>query len=232
MSIQEALDRASRSARAVKERALSGGYEMQFFIESWRGTEPVALVAVVGQRDVLLRAAEICASGFGADVLALTTDAFMATDPINPRTGRMWEPGQLAVEVEKHGGLDRGAITEALLTTAYNRAGDTGFCMQRYRVQGGSLRWLRQEEVPGDAQPSGRVPDVMARIMKGNSIDPDLAEAGVSVTSERERAVADFAVVRALLRELRHDVVASLYALPGTNRHRYLEHRMGGNLRS
>lgn len=203
---------------------------MQFFMESWRGAEPVGLVAMNADRDLLLQVAQLCASGFGADMLSSTVDAFMSSDPINPNTGQVWAPGQLAVEAAKPGGMDRGLITEALITSVYNRSGDSTLTIQRYRVRSTVLEWLGPPPIPEHAEAGGLIEDTMKRIMEGTSVEQQMGQHGVSIRSERERAITDFAVVRALNRLLKGNGVVMLYATPGSERHRYLKYRMQGGL--
>lgn len=230
MNIEKALTRAVLAAQGVKQEAVARGEEMQFFLQPWRGMDPVGLVSLQGDRDLMLHAAELCARGFGADLISLATDAFMATDPVDPSTGRTWEPGALAVAMQSGDGPRRAAVSEALIISAHNRAGDSAVRIETYTLAQGAVRWTGRLSMPEGTMVAGLIEQRMQRVMAGPSVEQDLGRAGTVIASERDRAAADFATVRALRRALGRQGVVILHAKAGTDRHRYLEYRMGDHL--
>ncbi len=85
--IAEARDRTALFVRSVKERTVRRGEELNSFVSCWRGSEPVALIEVSGGRDALVPVLHLAAVGFGADLLGLSNDTVMATEPTHPKRG-------------------------------------------------------------------------------------------------------------------------------------------------
>jgi hypothetical protein len=229
--LQEVLDRATAQARDVKEQKVRDAQgdpdrtacTILNVVHAYRGEEPVALLMPTGEvsGDTILRAAHVAALGFGADVLAVTSEGWMPTaghQLINPRTGRQWQRGEMQEAVEEHGALESGTMTEVLTTVVVNRAGDVAGAAQTFRVRGRTtalgiaawdLEWT--DELPPEARGKsagwgGRIPETLAEIMEEVPVDVLLARvsklraADYGLTEVQARAHMDCAVVKTLTR--------------------------------
>jgi hypothetical protein len=187
MRLNEYLQNANENARSMKEHTCADGRaDVHPQICVYRGDELIALVTLFHhQRDEILTAASVCAAGFDADVLSLTFETYAADgkidDPdgghVNPRTGKQWGPGEMQDAAENHQGIEKGWVTEALLITVANRAGDVVAINQSYRYEGKTLVW--QESVlptmglafglPPSPQLQGLIPDALRQAMNTKS---------------------------------------------------------------
>lgn len=137
MSLREMCDQAHEMAKGLKDdevRDYHGDNRMELsinpVIQGWRGASPVIVMTPMDvDRDQALRAAWICAQGFGCDAIAMSTDAWSAKGArgkadINPVTGKRWGRNEMQDVVLNHEGIEKGWIVEGLMTYAVNRAGD------------------------------------------------------------------------------------------------------------
>lgn len=140
MSLRKMCDEAAAMAKGLKEDEVAGTHvenrvatSINPVIQGWRGLAPVVVMFPVDvDRDQALRAAFICATGFGCDTIAMTTDAWTAASDTNPVTGKDWRQGEMQDVVHNHQGIEKGWIKESLTTQAVNRAGDVAGTHQGY----------------------------------------------------------------------------------------------------
>lgn len=262
MKIGDALDKATASVRTVKERHVRqvkgkpGHTDIQTVIESYRGDDLVATVFLPPDRDAMLEAAWIAARGFSADVIAVTMETYQGTatttgddreawdrgeipQMLNPLTGKPLEQGDLTDLALNHDGIARGWVTEALVTQVLNRAGDSKFVTQPYRIVGREVEWtplpdtLREDMDSEGFDYRGIVPESLADAMRADTIDQVVAKETLlsmgtlsGLGEERARAHADVAAVRVISERLaRKHVMVLLAAKPGSVREQVLRDR-------
>ncbi len=189
--------------------------DIRYLVHGWRGAELVVTVFPSGQSfTVALAAAQVAAVGFGCDAVAVTTETFSAGVAVSPLTGKPWVPGEMQRVAEEHGGLDTGAVVEALVTLVVNRAGDVAGLSAPYRIERSvnalgvvsySVEWLPEsmDDGHGDYWDGGLV-KMLARFMNEPPVDALFARTGLSVgdfglTPDQVRTHMDCAVVKRLL---------------------------------
>jgi hypothetical protein len=221
-TILELREQAAERARALKEMAVSEAQgkdqrpEIRPTVQGWRGSEPVVVMMPAQvDRDQGLKAAWLCATGFGCDALAFTVDTWGTNTRLNPVTGKRWGPGEMQEIVQHHQGLEKGWIRESLSTFVVNRAGDLVSIYQGFRLTQstsalGIVRWgLEWTEVHrGDLRNAnesaeGVVPESLLRYMNEPTMAHHLARTGLSgrdfgLDDVEAQAHADCAVVRSL----------------------------------
>lgn len=256
MRIADILERATAAVRTTKEnhvrqvKGRPGHTDIQTFIEFFRGDQMVALVTMPPDRDAMLTAALIGASGFGADSLAVSMETWghtaklqspAPTNPddieaaaarvLHPLTGEPIKQGDLADLALNHDGIAKGWVVEGILTQVLNRAGDTATVLQPYRITGRTVEWLPRDFDTDGTAVAGRVADALAHAMRADTIEQDMARHGVTFASlgleaERGRAHADVATVTALRERFGEHALILLAADPGTVRDQVLRERL------
>ena len=241
MNLHEHLERAAASARrALEDRAQDNHSPdptvLRPVVEGWRGDEPViVLITADASRDEALNAARVAAFAFGCDVLSVTTDTWAPRpgyEEYNPvtrrrvtkaesmRTGESaWGPGEMQDAVHNHGALEKGWISESLMTVVVNRAGDMAMSFQGYsqvhrRSALGIDSWEIAWEPPrfptfdtreDGAQATGVIPETLVALMNAAPLDVLLAKVvgaadRFGVTQEQARAHMDCAAIKVLPR--------------------------------
>lgn len=260
---REASDTAAAHARKVKDehvRQVKGKRDrtdIATVIEAFRDGEPVAYALTLPHRDTMLAVAEVLANGLGADLLALTFEAYAVigsatpeetaagrlnpeTNPsgINPDTGQRWGEGEMGAYFAAHG--PDGVVSEALNTTVATRAGDVWMFAQPYRIEGTSVTWDDRDNFDSNrdtrAEASGYVPRVLREVMTKPTVlqqalraRPDFAD----MSTERLLANNDAACVKYLphlvaqLPDPEAFINLALFAIPGSVRHQVLVERLG-----
>lgn len=232
MNINDALGVAMRGARQSKEQQVRRGHrtgdvDIPATLTCYRGATPVAAVQPTGGREDYVQAARIGAYGFRADVVSLVNDSYHTTGPAgqagprptNPITGRAWEPGEMQRVALEHDGVARGLVSEGIIVTVANRAGDLAAASIGYRRSGAHLLW-GEEDTLLDGAVSGYIPASLRALMA----EPDMGtvfyrETGLDVSGEVADAWADVATALRVTGSGRGAVVM-LYAEPGTERER------------
>jgi hypothetical protein len=200
-------------------------------IAVYRGLDPVAIVMVGHhERDVILSAAHVAAWGFGPDVLALLIETWCAQDDAaraNPLTGQAWGPGEMQDAVQNHGALEKGWISDALMVTVHNRAGDIAAASLPYRIVRHEVVWGEPLTEPDRLE--GFIPEVLTQIMD----EPDLTHLyahyralsdAQDLTNEELRDTCDVLTAGALI-EHGHGVL--LRAEPGSSREQMIRDDLG-----
>lgn len=223
-SLREKCDQAAEMAKGLKDDRVAdyhGEDRDEVFlhpiIEGWRGDDwVVTMIPMQVDRDQALRAAWICAQGFGCDSMAFTTDAWSATTRANPVTGKPWGEREMQDVVVNHDGLGKGWITEGLGTHAVNRAGDLAGTYQRFTtmtrrsvlgIVSWSLEWTerRTTGLGGEARSrtEGMITDNLVRYMNMTTTGQAMASLGITgrdfgLDDVEAQAHADCAVVKTL----------------------------------
>jgi hypothetical protein len=153
VTIKDHLQAVTALARDLREQtARRGRVTISAHVLAYRGLEPVAAVVVAQhQRDRVLEAADIAARGFGADAIALVMDTWCATDDFalySPLTGQSWGPGEMQHAAEDHGAVEKGWLSDALLVTVHNRAGDVAAVTLPYRIASREVIWAEPQVEP------------------------------------------------------------------------------------
>jgi hypothetical protein len=155
--------------RAVCRDGARRGSDMSPQLLCFRGREPVAIVILRRHvRDEILMAFRVCASGFAADSISTIFETYAALgtpgEPaLNPRTGQPWTEGGMQYEAEHHQGVERGRVTEALVVTTANRAGDVAFTTLPYHYD--PAEGLVWEEAHDLGEPGGHMIRAMVKAM-------------------------------------------------------------------
>lgn len=141
--IRKLVNEAADQARRLKEMECEDNHDrdrrpaLRPSIQGWRGADPVALmIPSQVDRDAGLRAAYLCATGFGCDSIAFSVDTWSATTMTNPLTKKRWGPREMQDLADNHDGVAKGWISDGLSTFVVNRAGDLASVMQRYTLKG------------------------------------------------------------------------------------------------
>lgn len=197
-TIGERRDQAAERVRHLKEAKVADWTgedrpELHPTVIGWRGDEEVVvLMAAQVDRDEGLRAAQVAAMGFGCDSLAFCVDTWGTKLRVNPMTGREWGEREMQGLVERHQGIERGWINEALSTFVVNRAGDLAASYQGYRqtrvgfgkrTRRWTLEWTDSHtSEPGEVghRHEGRVPDALHRAMTRPTSMQYLASLGLT----------------------------------------------------
>jgi hypothetical protein len=226
--INELLEQAVKTGREVKAESAKRGEKMMApTLIPYRGAEQVAVVitATEGSRS-LVSAARLAITGFGADVLVLTFDTFHSTLPENPRTGKEWERGEMQELAEKHHGLERGWVTDAIHVMAVNRADDmVAWTLPYKKVSRHRLEWLDDTTFPhadsAVVKAQGFIPDALREAMSEPPLMLTMEQAGAGgaafgLEPERAWAHSDLAVAQVLTRKA--GCTVALQSMEGTVR--------------
>lgn len=229
-TLEELCDRALGTARRrladeTAEAHARADIELGPVVEGFRGNQAVIVLfpheSAPGAEEAL-RACWLAATAFACDTITMTTDTYMAVgdakdgaqakDMVNPLTGKPWGRGDMQELAMHHRGVERGWITEALMTLAVNRAGDTATATAEYKLteRKGNLSrepWVQLEwgfehsaaETP--IKMEGRVVDNVVRYMNHPTIAQIMARAGLhaeefGLTYEQALAHMDCAAVK------------------------------------
>lgn len=190
MRINDYLDHAILAARETKEQACrERPADICPYVSAYRGDELISIITLRHQVAAeVLTVATISAVGFDADVISMVVETYIAdtasNDPaagINPHTGRPWQPGEMQDVAENHDGIEKGWVTEALVVTVANRAGDVGVINQPYRFSGKHLVWVDNHLRPkvfeeGNKNHGGIIPDALRRAMQRKSTSQVFSE--------------------------------------------------------
>lgn len=235
----DTLTSAVDTAKAVKVKAAERGHEnINTTIICHRGETPVAVIEMDGMdRDAMLMTAELATVGYEADMLTMAFETFMATTPINPRTGKVWEPGDMQESARMYEGRENGWIRDALMVYVANRAGDQLARTMPYRLHDRRVEWIDSEAMGNDgddgAQFGGYVPRMLAAIMNRPSFVAGVAKLGVEYTDlaqgmsiEAATAIQDCSTTKVLMdpplvaqmRGMPEGTSVALYSKPGTER--------------
>lgn len=146
-------------------------------------------------RDLGLAIASIGAPGYGADEMLFAVDAHYTTQPLNPRTGKPWQPGEMQKACDHEGACDVGVTTDCLMVLTVNLAGEMRWMNVPYHVDKATreTHWLDTEFMPEDLQLAGLVPDTLRDAMKRDRLPLEAPDGGVT------RAEADAFVTAALM---------------------------------
>jgi hypothetical protein len=183
----------------------------------WRGEQLIVAIHPAGlSTDTALGAAHAAAAWFSCDSLALTAETYVAGTPYSPLTGKRWTPGELQHVVEEHGGLETGAVVEALMTFVVNRAGDATGITERYRIDRRvnglgiatySIEWLAAEVMH---RQEGPTVNALVQFMEDESIDAilgrEMAREGISpadfgLNADEAQTHADCVAIKRLSRD-------------------------------
>lgn len=146
MKIIELADRVAAEVRQSKDAWLrdqsapDADTNVRHMVHGYRGESPVVLLMPLRiDRDDTLKGAWLAAKFFGCDTLAFTTESWAPAREYvdrDPYTGKPWSgrPHSMQDAVEQWYALEEGVITDCLMTTVANRAGDIALLTQNYRV--------------------------------------------------------------------------------------------------
>ncbi len=201
-TMQEALDLAVLVAKDAKDKlARKRDNNLSTMLVAYRGEEPVAHIFPEQQvnRDEMLKCALLAVRGFSADMLALIFETWQATDLINPVTGKRWGPREMQDAADNHDGVAKGWITDALMVSVYNRAGDATSTILPYRISNKVVVWSKPMEAATAL--GGYVHNALLQIMRKPDLDTEMTRMGVSfadfnLTAEEGRAHQDIATVK------------------------------------
>ncbi|HEU0130797.1 MAG TPA: hypothetical protein VFQ85_07380 [Mycobacteriales bacterium] len=132
-----------------------------------RGGTVLAVVAAPALDVTLgLSAIGAAAVGYAADELVLSADAHLSHSGTNPRTGRPWAPGEMQRLCDTEGACDLGLLTNAMVSTWANRAGQLAMWTDPYHIDktARTVTWTpsRAEQLAIEQPPftlAGRIPD-------------------------------------------------------------------------
>lgn len=216
MKIEDALEHAMKRARELKEDRVKadtegtlGSADIHGIIEGYRGNSPVVVMMPMRiDRDAALHAVRIAATGFGCDVIAMTTESWHPTEDYNlynPITGErktieqarkgggVWGPGAMQDAAENHGALEKGWMRACLMTMVVNRAGDIASGTVDYQVahrttvlgiNSSTIEWVGEplilSTMKEGAQNSGVIPEAMVEFMNEEPADVLIQKAGLT----------------------------------------------------
>jgi hypothetical protein len=175
----------------------TSGFPAVPVILAYRGDDNIATVGVGAQSfHAMMLAAQLCATGFGADQIVCTSDMFHALVPVNPRTWSTWQPMEMAECADLYEGRENGWVEDVLTVCGVNRAGDIDQVQIAYTPEPGGVQWKRPTEVTcentGNGCFHGDIPDMLRSYMGMPSFTippgaldrdpPEVVQARVDVT--------------------------------------------------
>lgn len=205
-------------------------------VHFWRGEDLVSVVLPLNHdRDLMLRFADVGASGFGADLVAISFDAYSAIVMKNPLTGEAWGGDEMHQAATKHKGRERGWLSDCISSIAVNRAGDQWSIQRRYRKEFPRVHWgdttvfssledgLHGGGVMGDALVEAMVdlPTLDQLIARSGLTPMDLG-----LSADEARAHMDCATVK-MFPKLGLEGLGLLHAEPGSTRAAIIEESLG-----
>jgi len=193
------LDEHARVAKHTLTGMLAAGDGFAPMIIAFRGMNTVCMVIpAMGDGEMIAATAKLMASGFGADSIMITSDTWGAHTLFNPLTGRSWRPGEMAEVAEKHDGLARGLVHEALILTVISRNRPQAMRQIPYKraADGKSVIWLDDD----GAEPSAWVALSVGRFAHVLDVKEwtDLSRLKRKLGREPSRAEMDYAVAESL----------------------------------
>lgn len=181
----------------TKRSMVVGDPEAMFkpVIDIWRSEQPLLSIFCFGvPYEHLDRALEAATALFRADAAALVHEAWGASSPINPHTGRLWGPGEMGDYIQRHGGTD-AVVFEQLAASVCNSAGDIVSIVQPFTLERSSFGQLNMtlgertvmSTLDDSVSLDGRFPDAMRA---GMDAGPDVV--GKVLATGREQGLDAF----------------------------------------
>lgn len=240
--LAEIRDATVASAKGFKERATQKGPgDIPHLVEVYRGGTIVATLFVRSRvgGSFLVWMIQLAAAGFDADAMTYVMESLgpgpNSPYPLtqHPATGKPLQGGDLNKLVDE-GGLERGLVTESLLVTAQNRAGDVMAAYLPYHYAGGRhLVWDEPEitDAGEEASVVGAMADpINAAMTEGLTFSQVFP--GIAI-DELSRAEVDTSVAQVIGRKgnmmpSRGSVEIMLWTEPGSERERVLREQARG----
>ncbi|MFT4125641.1 MAG: hypothetical protein QM662_05365 [Gordonia sp. (in: high G+C Gram-positive bacteria)] len=200
------ITRVVLTARRRKEESAAAGEQRHGLLAVRDGT-PLAWVDHT-EVNALLGAADVVASGYGADALAVVLEAVLPLVETNPLTGENWRPGEADDVWREHDGAERGWVSECLVIELMTRAGERVAVSQPFRVTGDGIDWA--DDVLGIGGTG--LADVLAGALSRPAVDPATVpdpgehfvapEGAPHLPPDRGRIALDVGLTRVLDRQL------------------------------
>lgn len=213
MGLADVLERSVDDAKRIKEYVCrKGPHNIHRLVTWYRGAESIALAVMLeSDRAQLLEVTGMGIFGFGADAVAIVSDAWMPAKPgamdkrppdvlramsddelaaqnLHPITGKPLEYGDLN-KLAEEGGLDKGYLVEALMIQATSRAGYQRGCITEFRYAGGNLVWGQERRMIDEGEGTetdvmrGEISDHLVRQMNAPTLQQTQGLKGLDLTA-------------------------------------------------
>lgn len=239
-TMTDALDIAVSATKGTKERTVKDGQrDMLPTVLAYRGDNRIALIQGPAiDRDQMLRIVEMAVRGYEADVVSMAFESWACS---KLGMAELEKLGGISLQeaVRLHGALGKGWVSDCLMVTAANRAGDIVARTYPYEVKGRRLHW-REEFLPPHPPEDigGYVPDVIRQIMLAQpGMSAQEMQRGMEMFSSDEEqmwASRDCAVTKLMLdppaqwqrQGFPEGVTIALGVAPGTKREQIIRRSM------
>lgn len=190
MALRELHEQTIAGVKRVKEYACRNRpRDIPAMIDVYRGEVLVATIRPpMKTTGDMIAAIATAASGFEGDAMIIAAESFSPTlapnmellsddelaevsrkNEINPVTGRPWAYGEMAEVARLHDGIAMGWVTELILFSSVNRAGDLIATHQPFRYVAGKYLSWGTPWTRTDQQIDGDVPAAMVAAMNAPS---------------------------------------------------------------
>lgn len=215
MGLADVLERSVDDAKRIKEYVCrKGPHNIHRLVTWYRGDESIALAVMLeSDRDQLLEVTGMGIFGFGADAVAIVSDAWMPASPgatdrrhsdelrdlsddelasmnLHPITGKPLEYGDLN-KLADQGGLAKGWVVEALMTQATSRAGYQRGCISEFRYADRNLLWGQERRMIDEGKGSetdvmrGEISDQLVKQMNAPTLQQTQGLKGLDLTTQQ-----------------------------------------------
>lgn len=211
IDLDKLLDDVSERVRMLADTCVSEERMIHPSIIGMRGDEEIIVVMLAHHiRDEILAVTRTLVGGLALDAVAIANDGYQPTTPVNPRTGKLWRPGEMQDVVEHFDGIENGWIQETLVSECADRSGELRMLVQPYRRRARRVKWKPTQR---PIMVEGTMPNALRQIMRETPFDPDWtdgdpADPGGWEANEK-RDITDAIVV-----ELLHNVVDAAIMMP------------------
>jgi hypothetical protein len=243
MSLQEKLAEVSKVMRDTKTAWVATEPEntdLVIYLHFWRGEEMVVSVLCALDRDTALRAGEMAAAGYNADIMSVSFESYSTPLKESPLTGEAWKHMEMQYVVETvPDAYEKGWVSECITTSVHDRNGGYALHMQPYRIHGTEVEY--SEETGGmdsdtEGEGGGVMHDWMQHIMTRpklieivNASDQPEAEAlgFIAETMPEEEQLAHYDLVTSAVLMERELATGVFYSAPsGSLREQMLKERV------
>jgi hypothetical protein len=132
-----------------------------------RNEQVIAQVLQHADRDSMLHNINRGVYSFGADAIVVSFETYVANQELNPLSGEPWGQGEMQYIAQYEQGVEKGIVSDALMTHAQNREGRSVEISSPFKVtKDRDVEWGEKQVFDSDeSKVDGLLPDVLNKIM-------------------------------------------------------------------